>query len=81
MTFCTAAGPPDNLLPASFVYPLMLQEILRSLADNPDRAVNLRIGQTFKQDVMISSQHVMLRQARTGTKVRLTPYWRCDACD
>ena len=72
MTFCTAAGPPDNFLPASFAYPVLLQETLRYLAGAPDRAVNLEIGQTFRQDVMISAQHLILRKP-DGVKVRLTP--------
>jgi hypothetical protein len=72
MIFCTAAGPPDNFLPASAAYPILLQETLRYLAGNPDLAVNLEIGQVFHQDVMISAQHLVLRKP-DGAKVRLTP--------
>jgi hypothetical protein len=72
LTVCTAAGPPDNFLPASPAYPILLQEILRYLAGNPDHGVNLDIGQPFRQDVMISAQHLTLRKP-DGSKVRLTP--------
>jgi hypothetical protein len=72
LTFCTAAGPPDNYLPASPAYPVLLQELLRYLAGNPDRAVNLEIGQAFHQDVLISSQHLVVRKP-DGTKVRVAP--------
>jgi hypothetical protein len=72
MMFCTAAGPPDNFLPASPAYPMLLQEILRYLAGNPDRAVNLQIGQAYRQDVRITTQHLVLRKP-DGSKTRLTP--------
>ena len=72
MAFCTAAGPPDNFLPANPAYPILLQEVLGYLAGNPDREVNLEIGQSFHQDVMVSTQHLTLRKP-DGSKVRLTP--------
>src|SRR5262249_31909650 len=59
-------------LPANPAFPILLQEFLRSLAGDPDRAVNLQIGQTFRQSVMISSQHMTLRKP-DGSKLRLTP--------
>ncbi|HUV39733.1 MAG TPA: BatA domain-containing protein, partial [Planctomycetota bacterium] len=72
VAFCTAAGPPENLLAADADYPVMLQELLRYLAGTPDAAVNLDDGATFHQEVLISAQHLVLRKP-DNTKVRLTP--------
>ena len=72
IAFCTAAGPPENFLAAGASYPVMLQEMLRYLAGDPDRAVNLEDGGTFTQEVLISAQHLVLRTP-DNTKVRLTP--------
>ena len=72
ITFCTSAGPPGNLMPASPAYPVLMQEMLRYLAGDPDRAVNLDIGETFRQEVMVSSRHLIVRTP-DNTKVRLRP--------
>jgi hypothetical protein len=72
VAFCMSAGPPESFMPASLTYPVLLQEMLRYLADEPDREVNLENGQTFQQDVMVSAQHLILRKP-DNSKVRLTP--------
>jgi len=72
VAFCMSAGPPESFLPASLTYPVLLQEMLRYLAGEPDREVNLENGQTFQQDVMVSAQHLILRKP-DNSKVRLTP--------
>ena len=58
------AGSPD--------FAVMVQEVLRYLLDDPDRSVNLRVGQPFAQPVFISSQHLLLRRP-DGRRERLTP--------
>jgi hypothetical protein len=72
VAFCCAAGPPESLLPAGVHYPVVLQEMLRYLAGDPDGSVNLVDGDAFAEEVMISAQHLVLRKP-DGVKVRLTP--------
>lgn len=72
VTFCMAAGGDECGLWKSYAYPIILGRLAKHLAGDPDRAVNMEIGQTFRQDVMVSAQHLLLRKP-DGTKVRLTP--------
>ena len=72
MTFCLGAAPPDNGLPASPAYPVLVQELLRYLAGAPDRAVNLETDGVFEQDVMGGAEHLVVRKP-DNAKVRLTP--------
>jgi hypothetical protein len=76
----TTAGPEWTRLPAVFEFPMLVQEVLRYLVGNPDRNVNLEVGQRFDQPVFVSTQHLLLRHP-DGTKSRLTPQRRSGADD
>jgi hypothetical protein len=50
----------------------LVQETLRYLVGNPDRSVNLDVGQDYRQPVLKTSQHLLVVQP-DGSKVRVTP--------
>lgn len=68
----TSADASWNHLVYTSEYIVLLQELLRYLVDAPDRAVNLRIGDTFRQPVLLSSQYLLLRRPDLS-KVRIAP--------
>mgnify|MGYP006052754237 FL=1 len=59
-------------MPFTTEYPVMMQELLRFIIGNPDKAVNLITGDSFIQNVYVSNQHLLLKTPN-GKKVRLTP--------
>ncbi len=59
-------------LPLAVNYPVFVQQLLRALIGDPNRLVNLLVGQTFSQPILVSVQHVLLKRP-SGEKVRLTP--------
>ena len=59
-------------LPLAVDFPVFVQELLRSVLGDPNRLVNLKVGDTFSQPVLISAQHLLLKTP-DGRKVRLTP--------
>jgi hypothetical protein len=68
----TSADASWNHLVYTGEYMVLLQELLRHLVDAPDRAVNLRIGATFRQPVLLTSQYLLLRRPDLS-KVRIAP--------
>jgi len=60
-------------LPATMEFPILVQELLRYLAGDPDAGVNLSVGDRFEQPVFVSMQHLLLRHP-DGHKERLTPH-------
>jgi len=61
-----------NYLVYTGEYLVLMQELLRWLVGQPDRAVNLQIGDTFEQPVLLSSQYLLLRRPNFQ-KARLAP--------
>lgn len=59
-------------LPLAADYPVFVQQLLRAMMGDPNRLVNLSVGATFSEPVLISSQHLLLRRP-DGQKVRLAP--------
>jgi hypothetical protein len=68
----TSADSSWNYLVYTSEYLVLMQELLRWLTGDPDRAVNLQIGQPFQQPVLLSSQYLLLRRPDYG-KVRVAP--------
>jgi hypothetical protein len=68
----TTADGSWNTFGSSVDYPVFMQEFLRYMIGNPDRPVNLMIGEKFEQPVLLSSQHLKLKTPRKQS-VRLTP--------
>jgi hypothetical protein len=68
----TSADASWNYLVYTSEYLVLMQELLRWLIGQPDRAVNLPIGETFAQPVLLSSQYLLLRRP-DYSKVRLAP--------
>ncbi|MFO7897737.1 MAG: BatA domain-containing protein [Planctomycetota bacterium] len=59
-------------LPLAVDFPVFVQELLRAVLGDPNRLVNLNVGDEFSQPVLISTQHLLLKTP-DGRKVRLTP--------
>lgn len=59
-------------LPLAADFPVFVQEFLRAMMGDPNRIVNLNVGATFSEPVLISSQHLLLKRP-DGQKVRLVP--------
>jgi hypothetical protein len=59
-------------LPLAADYPVFVQQLLRAMMGDPNRLVNLSVGATFSEPVLISSQHLLLKRP-DGQKVRLAP--------
>lgn len=68
----TSADASWNYLVYTSEYLVLVQELLRWLVGEPDRAVNLQIGEAFQQPVLLSSQYLLLRRP-DYSKVRLAP--------
>ncbi|MGQ9662895.1 MAG: BatA domain-containing protein [Kiritimatiellia bacterium] len=68
----SSAGINWSHLPATVEFPILVQEMLRYLVGNPDELVNLQAGDTFRQPVYVTTQHLLLRRP-DGEKVRLAP--------
>jgi hypothetical protein len=68
----TSADARWNYLVYTSEFPVLVQELLRWLVGQPDRAVNLQVGEAFRQPVLLSSQYLLLRRPDHG-KVRLAP--------
>ncbi|MEX0702256.1 MAG: BatA domain-containing protein [Planctomycetales bacterium] len=80
LLFATSCDFEWTFLPASWDFPTLVQELLRYSVGNPDRGVNLDVGQPFEQPVYVSMQHLLLRRP-DGSKERLTPTARRDESD
>jgi Aerotolerance regulator N-terminal/von Willebrand factor type A domain len=76
----TTAGVDWTYLPATVEFPVMVQELMRHLVGNPDRRVNLDVGDKFVQPVFVSQQHLLIRYP-DGRKERLKPRKRTDRKD
>jgi hypothetical protein len=76
----TSAGVAWTYLPATVEFPVMIQELMRHLVGNPDRMVNLMVGDKFLQPVFVSQQHLLIRYP-DGRKERLKPRKRTDRKD
>lgn len=61
-----------STLPLSIDFPVFVQELLRLVMGDPNRLVNLKVGEPFSQPVMITAQHILLK-GPGNRKVRLTP--------
>ncbi len=57
----TTAGAEWNYLATVPHFVVAVQGLLRDLIGQPDRAVNLTVGQAFVQPVYVSDQHLMVR--------------------
>ncbi len=71
----STAGVEWTYLPATVEFPVLVQELMRHLVGNPDRKVNLNVGEEFEQAVFVSQQHLLLRYP-DGRKERLKPRQR-----
>ena len=71
------AGLDWTTLPATAEYPILVQELMRSLIGNRDASVNLTVGDRFQQPVFVSTQHLLVKYP-DGHKARLTPHERAD---
>lgn len=78
--FATSCDFAWTALPASWEFVELVQELLRYSVGNPDRGVNLDVGEPFDQPVFVSMQHLLLRKP-DGSKERLTPTPRRDEMD
>jgi len=76
----TTAGVDWTYLPATVEFPVLVQELMRHLVGNPDRLVNLDVGDKFVQPVYVSQQHLLIRYP-DGRKERLKPQKRTDRKD
>ena len=72
MVVNTSADASWSYLVYTSEYIVLMQELMRYLVDAPDRAVNLRIGDAFRQPVLLSSQYLLLRRPDLS-KVRIAP--------
>ncbi len=61
-----------SMLPLAVDYPVFVQELLRAVLGDPNRLVNLSVGDTFSQPVLISAQHILLKTP-DKRKIRITP--------
>jgi len=68
----TSADASWNYLVYTSEYLVLVQELMRWFVGEPDRGVNLQIGQSIQQPVLLSSQYLLLRRP-DFTKVRLAP--------
>jgi hypothetical protein len=68
----SSIGLEWTTMPFTTEYPVMMQELLRFIIGNPDKAVNLNSGDTMIQSVYVTNQHLLLKYPN-GKKVRLTP--------
>jgi len=68
----TSADAGWNYLVYTTEYLVLIQELMHWLVGEPDRGINLQIGQSFQQPVLLSSQYLLLRRP-DYTKVRLAP--------
>lgn len=68
----TTAGVKWTFLAARPEFPIMAQELLRYVVGNPDRSVNLDVGEPFVQPVYVSREHLLLRYP-DGERVRVEP--------
>jgi hypothetical protein len=59
-------------LPLAADYPVFVQELLRALLRDPNRLVNLNVGATFTEPVLIGSERLLLKRP-DGGKVRILP--------
>jgi len=66
-------------LPALTQFLPLVQETLRNLVGNPDRAINLDVGDRFTSTVLKTSQHIRLETPGKEETVRLTPTGGVDA--
>jgi hypothetical protein len=69
------ALPPDltwSTFPATAEFALLTQDLLRELIGRPDERVNLEVGQTFEQPVLVSAQPLLLATPG-GRYERLAP--------
>lgn len=66
------AGIKWSNLPLVIDYPVFVQELLRFVLGDPNRAVNLNVGEVFSVPVLISSQHLLVKKPN-GEKTRITP--------
>jgi hypothetical protein len=62
----------SGIFPATAQYPLFLQNLLRQLIGNPDKGVNLQIGDRFESPIFTSTQQLLLR-GPGNYRARLTP--------
>jgi hypothetical protein len=75
-----SVGTDWTYLPARPEFSILVQEMLRSLVGNPDRGVNLEVGDRFRQPLFVSPQQLVLRYP-DGKRVRVTPRERPGAED
>jgi len=68
----TTAGINWNLFAGDPVYVTFFQDLLRYLIGNPDKGVNLNIGERFEEPVLVSAQHLLLN-GPGRMRERLTP--------
>lgn len=59
-------------LPLTVDYPVFVQELLRAVLGDPNRLVNLSVGDIFTQPVLLSSQHLLVKKP-DSEKVRIMP--------
>ena len=70
--FNTSADDSWNFLAYTTEYAVLMQELLGWMIGDPDKSVNLEIGQPFEQPVLLSSQYLLLRRP-DYSKIRLAP--------
>ena len=73
--FAGSVAPSWGDLPLSERFPVVVQELLRYVAGDANRDVNLEVGETFDQPVLMTSRHLTLERP-DGRKARLTPVER-----
>jgi hypothetical protein len=78
---CNVSPTADSTYwPASPDFTVFVQEVLRYLVRNPDEGVNLTVGDSFRQPVFVSPQHLLLR-CPDRRKVRVKPLELSDRKD
>lgn len=68
----TSADASWTYLVYTSEYLVLMQELTRWLSGEPDRAVNLQVGESFQQPVLLSSQYLLVRRP-DDSKVRIAP--------
>jgi len=74
------AGTEWTYLPTRPEFGILAQEILRYLVGNPDKSVNLEVGQPFRQPVFVSPQYLLLYYP-DQSRVPVRPERRADVKD
>ncbi len=61
-----------SLLPFNVDFPVFVQELLRSVTGDPNKRINLKVGDTFSEPVLIPVPHLLVKKPN-GERIRINP--------